>query len=232
MKKNIIILLSLLTLGVAEAQAQSLLDKLKSTVTSGSTEGSTSSSSSSVLGTIGNIVTGILGQSNVSANSLVGTWTYKQPAVVFNSEDMLTNVAAKATQSSIEKKLQTYLDKIGFTEGKVSFTFNNDNTGNITYASKTIPVTWSVSGTDLTLSLSGGRQSKYLSSAKKYTSFTMNCKITLNTMQLSFKADKLAQFLSKVVSSAGSSTGNSTLSSVASVVNKVDGMYLGLTLTK
>ena len=51
-------------------------------------------------------------------------------------------------------------------------------------------------------------------------------------MQLSFKADKLAEFISKVITAVGSVSSNSTLSSVASMVNKVDGMYLGLTFKK
>ena len=60
----------------------------------------------------------------------------------------------------------------------------------------------------------------------------MNCKVGIGSLQLSFKADKLLQFISKVVSVAGSATNNSTISTIAGLANKVDGMYLGLTLEK
>jgi hypothetical protein len=60
----------------------------------------------------------------------------------------------------------------------------------------------------------------------------MNCKVNLTNIQLSFKADKLLDFISKVVSAAGSAANNSTITTIAGLANKVDGMYLGLTLEK
>lgn len=229
MKKNIIIILALLSLGAVEANAQSLLDAVKKVTSSSS---SSSSSTSKALGGIGELVSGLLGQKKVTAKNLAGTWTYKQPAVVFESEDILTSVAAKATKTTLEKKLQTYLDKIGFTADKIKMTFNEDSTGTITYNSKNIPMRWSVSETELTINLGSGKVSKLMRTSDKQSGFTMNCKITSGTLQLSFKADKLAQFLTKVVSFAGKSSGNSSLASVTSLVNKVDGMYLGLILEK
>lgn len=232
MKKIIVILLSVFALGTMESNAQGLLDAVKKVTGSSSKSGSTSSTAGNVLGGLGDLVSGLLGQKKVNADNLVGTWTYKQPAVVFESEDMLTNVAAKATKTSIEKKMQDYLNKIGFTEGKVKITFNADSTGTVAYSKKNIPFHWSVEDTDLTIHLGSGKISKLTKSSSKYSSFKVNCKITSNKMQLSFKADKLAEFLTKVVSFAGKSSGSSTLSSVTSLVNKVDGMYLGLTLEK
>jgi hypothetical protein len=51
-------------------------------------------------------------------------------------------------------------------------------------------------------------------------------------MQLSFKADKLLDFISKILSIAGNSANNSTINTIVSLANNVDGMYLGLTLER
>ena len=51
-------------------------------------------------------------------------------------------------------------------------------------------------------------------------------------MQLSFKADKFAQFIQKIISAIGSKSDSATISSVAGIVNKIEGMYLGLTFGK
>ena len=241
MKKTLFIIVAMLTMGVAQSNAQSLLDVLKGLGSSSKSEqtdteksSSSSSSASSLLSGLGDIVAGLLGTDKVSENSLIGTWNYKQPAIVFESENILTNVGAMAASKAAEQKLQTYLDKIGFTEGKVQITFNQDGTGKVTYAKKDIPFQWSVAGSDLTIQLGSSTLSALTSSSKlsKYTSFKMNCKVSLTSTQLSFKADKLLSFVSKIVSAAGTATNNSTISTITGLVNKVDGMYLGLTLEK
>jgi hypothetical protein len=165
---------------------------------------------------------------------LIGTWTYQQPAIVFESENLLTNVGGMAAGQAAEKKLQTYLDKIGFTAGKVQITFKEDGTGVVAFKNKNIPFQWSVKDADLTINLASSALTQLTGNSKlsKYTSFKINCKLGFTDMQLSFKADKMAEFISKVVTAVGSVSNNTTLSSVASLVNKVDGMYLGLTFKK
>lgn len=241
MKKTLLILIAMLTMGVAQSSAQNVLDLLKGLGSSTKTEQadstkstSSSSSTSSVLGGLGNFVAGLLGTDKVNHNSLIGTWNYTRPAVVFESENMLTNVGGMAAGKAAEDKLQTYLDKIGFTAGKVKMTFNEDGTGKVTYGSKNISFQWSVTDSDLTINLASSTLSKFTSGSNlsKYTSFKMNCKVNLTNIQLSFKADKLLDFISKVVSAAGTAANNSTISTIAGLANKVDGMYLGLTLEK
>lgn len=235
MKKSLLILVALFALGGVQSHAQSILDILKG-VSKAETQTQTDStkSSNSTLAGIGDFVAGLLGKGKVNEYSLVGTWSYKQPAVVLESENMLTNVGGMAAGKAAEQKLQEYLDKIGFTTGKVKFTFQENGKGTVTYGSKNLSFQWSVAESDLTINLAGSSLSKFTSSKNlsKYTSFKMNCNLGLNTLQLSFKADKLLQFISKIVSSTGKSSDNSTVSGIASLLNNVDGMYLGLTLER
>lgn len=233
-------------IGIHGAQAQNVLDilkKISNTNTekqeSADTETQTGKKGSTLSG-IGDFLAGILGKDKVSSASLIGTWTYKQPAIIFGSDNLLTNVGAMAAGKAAETKLQKSLDKIGFTAGKVKMEFKEDGSGIVTYANKDIPFQWSVDGSEMTMQLGNGTLSKLTSSYKKsssnnlgkYSSFKLNCKMGLNTMQLAFKADKLMEFLNKVVSATGKATNNSTISSIAGLANKVDDMYLGLTLEK
>jgi hypothetical protein len=183
---------------------------------------------------LGDFVAGLLGQGKINGYNLIGTWSYTEPAVVFESENMLTNVGGVAAGKAAQKKLQTYLDKIGFTAGKVKITFKEDSTGTVTYGTKNIPFKWSIQDSDLTINLAGNSLSKYTSSLNlsKFTSFKMNCKLGIGSMQLSFKADKLLDFISKILSIAGNSANNSTINTIVSLANNVDGMYLGLTLER
>lgn len=238
MKKTLFAFLAALSIGAMETQAQSLLDLFKKTTNTEqdsklATDQKAQNALSGLSG-LGDFVAGLLGKDQVSKNSLIGTWNYTRPAVVFESENMLTNVGGMAAGKAAEDKLQTYLDKIGFTAGKVKMTFNEDGTGKVTYGSKNISFQWSVTDSDLTINLASSTLSKFTSGSNlsKYTSFKMNCKVNLTNIQLSFKADKLLDFISKIVSAAGTATNNSTISTIAGLANKVDGMYLGLTLEK
>lgn len=232
MKKILFILVAMFAFSATESHAQNIFDLLKSA--SQAKSDSTENSTGKVLGGLGDLVSGLLGKGEVNTNSLLGTWSYAKPAIVFESEDMLTNVGVMAAGKAAEEKVQTYLDKIGFTAGKVKITFSDGGKGTITYGTKNIPFQWSAEGCDLTINLSGSTLSKLTSSSKlsKYTSFKMNCSQGIGSLQLSFKADKLAEFITKIVSAAGKSSNSSTLNSVAGIVSKVDGMYLGLTLEK
>lgn len=238
MKKTIIALMAIFALSAANCQAQGLFDALKKLSGNNNTEQSDSKSSSNtasnLLGGLGDIVSGLLGMDKVSENSIVGTWSYNVPAVVFESENILTNVGGSAASKAIEQKLQNYLNKVGFTSGKVKITFNEDKSGSILFANKNIPFQWSVADTDLTINLASTAFSQLTSSTKlgKFTTFKVNCKMTSDGMQLAFKADKLAQFLSKVLSAVGSATNNTTLTTLTAATKSINGMYLGLTFVK
>ena len=67
-----------------------------------------------ILGTIlGNILGGTTTQ-----QSLVGSWTYAGPKLVFESENVLSQIGGQVLSNNIEQKLGTYLEKMGFKAGK------------------------------------------------------------------------------------------------------------------
>lgn len=206
---------------VANSANAQLSGLLKNMATSAASSAATTVTGSSA---VGDIVANLLGTATVNENTLVGTWVYAQPAVVFESEDVLKNIATTAMSSKVEGTLKSQLTKFGFTPGKISITFNKDKTGSLTYnanSPKSIPFVWAVNGHDLSLKL-GGQLISQLSKE-----FILNVKITGNTLQVASDATKLVELVQQIVGSS-----NSTLSIVSSMLKSVDGLYLGLKYTK
>ena len=105
MKRNIVkaAILCLVAFAYQTATAQSDLGSILNNVLGGN------SSSDNVISGLTSIFSS---KKQASEKNIVGTWTYEEPAIVLKSENVLTNAAAKVAASSLEKKLQTQLEKV------------------------------------------------------------------------------------------------------------------------
>jgi len=202
----------------AVSNAQSILDNLKNAASS-AVSSAASKSGNSTVSSLASVVTNLIGTSTVSQSSLVGTWSYSEPCLVAESKNVLSNVAATAAATKAQKNLKAGLTKAGITAGKMKLVFNQDNTVKITVGTKTVSGTYTVSGSDLTITLK---------TIKK--SFKMNCKLSSGNLQLSMNATKLLSFVNAVAAKAA--VASSSISSVSSLLNNVDGLYVGLQFTK
>lgn len=204
MKKNMLkmafVALGMMVCGNANAQLENILK--------------------SVAGeTAANVVGNLLGTSKVSEKSLVGTWSYNQPCVAFESENVLATVGSSMVSTKVEKTMQNGLTKVGFTSGKVVMTLKEDKTGIIKYNGKAVDVNWAVDGTNLKLTfplLNKG--------------VSMNAKLSGSELQVAMKSDKLLTLLNAITEKAG--TVNSSLGTLNTLTKNVKGMYMGLKFTK
>lgn len=204
MKKNMLkmafVALGMMVCGNANAQLENILK--------------------SVAGeTAANVVGNLLGTSKVSEKSLVGTWSYNQPSVAFESENVLATVGSSMVSTKVEKTMQNGLTKVGFTSGKVVMTLKEDKTGIIKYNGKAVDVNWAVDGTNLKLTfplLNKG--------------VSMNAKLSGSELQVAMKSDKLLTLLNAITEKAG--TVNSSLGTLNTLTKNVNGMYMGLKFTK
>ncbi|MBQ8652564.1 MAG: DUF4923 family protein [Alistipes sp.] len=64
----------------------------------------------------------------LSDAALNGSWSYKQPAVKFQSDNILSSLGGSAMESSVTTRLEKAYSFIGIKEGAASFTFNEDKT--------------------------------------------------------------------------------------------------------
>lgn len=184
-----------------------------------STQQTTQSSNdlSGILGNIsgiGDILSGVLG---ITTKNIVGTWVYQQPAVVFESDNLLTKAGGQLAAQNIATKLDAYYQKVGIVPGKVTMTFDESGNFTQTISGKTLSGTYTL--TDGTVNLT------YQAGVQQIVGTTQ---FDGNNLLIVVDMTKLLNF-AKTISA---NTNNSTLSGIAALANGVSGMKAGLKFTK
>ena len=182
---------------------------------------------------LGNILNNVLGGNNSTSDvvsgltsifssskqatekTIIGTWVYEEPAIVLQSDNVLTSAAAKLAAKKAETKLQEQLNKIGIKKGALTITFNSDGTFSETFGSKSVSGTWSIKNSKLIM---------------KHTVRTTTLTTQVSGKELMFVTD--ASKLLKLFQTLGSNSTNSSISTVTSLMKKVKGMQCGITLVK
>lgn len=213
MKANILktVVVSVMLLGVnvsASAQLSDILGKITSSM------GSQSGDSGSVLGKVVDIVSSKLVP---TSKQIQGTWMYQRPAVVFQSDNIVTSLGGAAASTKIEDKLQAYFSKVGMTSGKMSMTFNSDNTFCVSFNNKEITGTYVISGNDVKLTFKG-----------KKTPCSLTPQLDNGSLIIVGDATKLKDFLQNIAGSVGTTE----LSTVASLMKNFNGMLIGVRFSK
>ena len=217
MKKFFLMAMAILMMTVS-ASAQSGLSSILNKI--GKISGESSESSGSGLGSLVTSITDLLsGKSELSPQTSAGTWNYTGSAISVKSEDnALASIASNVAKSTLEKKLDGYLQKVGITEGLFGFTFNEDGTMAMQYGSKTFPGTWTLDKENATISMKMAK----LINVKGYIA------VKNNKMELLFDVTTLM----RIVKSVTSVYKNSTLQTINDLLNQYDKMYAGFNLVK
>lgn len=191
----------------AHAQLSDILGNVASKVQS------SSNGSSNVLSALGNIITSKL---IPTSSQIVGTWAYQEPAVMFTSSNALKNTASSVVTKQIENKLQTYLNKAGIKKGNMSITFESDKTFYVSKGGKKVATgTYTMSNSEVSLTFKGRKNP---------------CKMTPQldngTLVVVTDLTKLKTFLEGIGSNV------SQLSTLTSLMKSMDGMKVGIRLSK
>ena len=185
----------------------------------GQLAGNATSSDSAAGSLITSITDLISGKSALTPQTIAGTWNYTGSAISFKSNDnALSNIASGVAQSTIEKKLDGYLAKVGISEGLFGFTFNEDGTMAVQYGSRSFPGTWTLDTEKATIYM---KMASFIN-MKGYAA------VKNGKMELLFDATTMM----KIVKSVTSVYKNSTLTTINSILNQYDQMYAGFKLTK
>ena len=200
----------------------SVLGSLASAALSGAQQNVSSSlknSASSLLSssTTQSLLTGLMSSllsGTTTSESIVGTWKYSAPEVRFESDNLLAKAGGIVVANQLKTKMETQLTKFGFTSGKTTFTFNNNNYFTASIGGKSVMGTWSYDQSSNKLTLKG---------ALGLTSMNCTCSVVGGNLYMLFDASKLMS----LASALGSST--STLSSITS---SYSGMKMGWSMTK
>ncbi|MBP3516882.1 MAG: DUF4923 family protein [Parabacteroides sp.] len=168
-------------------------------------------------------VTTVTGGKKLTVENLAGTWTYVNPAIQLEGDNVLKNAAAGVASSEMEKKLKEYCAKVGIIEGVFNYTFNTDSTFTSVLKGRTLKGTYSFNADDKTMELHYGQIGK-----SSLTTMTAHVVVTHDQLSLLFNADKLLDFLTKL--SAVSK--NTTLQTLNKLASQYDGMMMGFELKK
>lgn len=206
-----IIICTMLSVNVANAQLDKLLNKAKEVA--GTAASKSTGSSNSTISSIANIISSKLVP---TSSQIVGTWTYQKPAVMFTSSNALKSAVGSLGSASIENKLQTYLSKVGITKGKMAMNFEADKTFTVTRSGKKIASgTYTIEGNEVSLTFKGKSKP---------------CKVTPQldngSLVIVMDATKLKTFMENLGSNV------SQLSTIVSLLKQADGMKIGVRLSK
>lgn len=171
--------------------------------------------SSAIGGEAGSIISS---KNNVSKENIVGTWTYKQPSISFESNDLLKQAGGQLTSAAIEKKLAEQFTKVGITAGKFLITFGSDNTfSTIKNGVVTTSGTYVLNGSKITFS--------YLENSAKITGYAQ---MKNGLLSISFDSSKVLDVMSKM----SKYSANTTLSTISSLAGSFNAMKTGVALAK
>lgn len=199
----------------AQAQLGNILNGVASAL--GAAQNSSSDDdASSTSSLIGNLISSVTGGLTTTAETIIGTWSYTDPCVQFESENALTSAGGSAIATRVEEKIEKIYKKVGIKEGALVFTFLADGTCSYGVGSKTRTGTYTFDNDakTITITTTTGREIMI------YTT------VTGSTMALTFDASKLLE-LFKTISSKMSS-----LSTLSAIAGQYTGMKLGFKLAK
>ena len=170
-------------------------------------------------GVLGNILSSVTGSLTTTQANLVGTWTYQEPSVQFESENLLAQAGGTAAASTVENKLASVYRMVGITAGKLVFTFANDGNVNYTLGSRTFSGTYVFDANNKTVVIT-------TTTGMNITAFVT---VSGNYMSLCFDSSKV---LTLFQAAGNLSNSSSTLGNIASIAQNFKGMKTGFKFVK
>lgn len=155
---------------------------------------------------------------NKSLTDISGTWDYIGSAIKLESDNKLMEIGGSAAMTVAENQLDDQLNKIGITNGQMSFTFNADSTFTNTIGKHTLKGRYNYNSSEQKIEL------KYMS----IIPLNANIDYTSETLKLLFKSDKLLQLLSFIADKSN----NNSLKAIGSLAETYEGMQVGFKLKK
>ena len=218
MKKLVLILALILSAGIAvnAANPKDILGQLGSAL-GGSSNGDGSGSG---LGALGGFLNNVLANNNFTIEDLEGNWSYKGPAVSFESDNVLQNIGGAAGATALEGQLEPYYRRLGFNRTSLEV----DSLHNFTMKLGLVQLKGTVEKSE---------DDRLVFNFNAFGRIPLG-KVTANatkmgdTLNLTFDATRLINILNKVAGAVN----NTTLSTLSNLLASYDGVYIGFKFTR
>lgn len=149
-------------------------------------------------------------------NQIVGTWEYKEPAIVFESDNFFAKAGASLAAKKMESKIQEHLTKFGITPGAVSITFAEDGTFTEMLKGKQVKGKWKM------------EDSKLILTYGTIKPVSITTQVDGKTLMIVTDTSQLLNMFKTL----GSKSTNSSIKTVTALMSSVKGMKAGLALVK
>lgn len=170
-------------------------------------------------GILGNILASVTGSITTTQANLVGTWTYTEPCVQFESDNLLKKAGGAAAANKVESQLTSVYSMVGITPGKLIFTFTND--GNVSYkiGSRTFNGTYTFDNKNKMVNITTA------------SGMNVNAYVTISgrNMSLCFDSSKVLSLFS---AAGGLANISSTLGALAGLAQNFNGMKTGFKFSR
>lgn len=168
-------------------------------------------------GSVINAITSVIGLDKVSAQNLIGSWTYSGPGCAFTSENLLAKAGGEVAAAQIEGKIRPYYDQVGISASNTQITFNQDGTFSAKIAGTNFSGTYTFDEASQQIKLKG-----MLLSINCYT------KRELNGISILFEAKKLLS----VLQTMSALSGNANLQTIGDLSKQYDGVRVGFDMKR
>ena len=199
--------LGLLLAAVAQANAQTMkevVDSVKSGVKSGSVK------------TAYERVKDAFAAKAASAEMLVGTWTYLEPAVLVTSGRLLTKAVGNVSASSLQKLLGDYFEKCNINPKNTTITFREDGTFSRSISGRKAKGVWMTHGEKLLLAV------------KNVQTASATTHLVRDTLTIVVEASKIMDALKAF----GSLQDNTTTKALSKLSKSLSGIQGGFVLVR
>ena len=167
------------------------------------------------------IIGSVLGQfyDTTTKKSLVGDWTYAEPAIQFETQSFLDKAGGVVASQTVADNIAPYFNILGFKQGNLSISLREDNTCTYTLGGKTYQGTYDYDDENKKITLKTPLfplPAAYISVAEDQMALTFDSRKIL----------PLIQALGLV------STDQTPVSAVSTLASSYDGMKTGFTFVK
>ena len=168
-------------------------------------------------GSVINAITSVIGLDKVSAQNLIGSWSYSGPGCAFTSENLLAKAGGEVAAAQIEEKVKPYYDQVGISASNTQITFNQDGTFSSRIAGTNFSGTYTFDESSQQIKLKG-----MLLSINCYT------KREINGISILFEAKKLLT----VLQTMSALSGNANLQTIGDLSKQYDGVRVGFDMKR
>ena len=168
-------------------------------------------------GSVVNTITSVIGLDKVSAQNLIGSWTYSGPGCAFTSENLLAKAGGEVAAAQIEEKVKQYYQQVGISASNTQITFKQDGT----FSSK-------IAGTNFSGTYTFDESSQQIKLKGMLLSINCYTKREINGISILFEAKKLLT----VLQTMSALSGNSNLQTIGDLSKQYDGVRVGFDMKR